>query len=25
LAEWLQQGGKTIDKATHFQERSGKF
>jgi dTDP-4-dehydrorhamnose reductase len=25
LAEWLQNGGKTIDKETHFQERSGKF
>jgi hypothetical protein len=25
LAEWLQKGGKTINKETHFQERSGKF
>lgn len=25
VAEWLQKGGKTIDKETHFQERSGKF
>ncbi len=25
IYEWLTQGGKTIDKATHFQERSGKF
>ncbi len=23
--DWLTQGGKTIDKATHFQERTGKF
>ncbi|MCG2615451.1 epimerase [Terrimonas sp. NA20] len=25
LAEWLKQGGKTINKETHFQERDGKF
>jgi nucleoside-diphosphate-sugar epimerase len=25
LSAWLQQGGKTIDKETHFQERKGKF
>jgi len=25
LAEWLNQGGKTIDKPTHFQEREGQF
>jgi nucleoside-diphosphate-sugar epimerase len=25
IAEWLIQGGKTIDKPTHFQERSGKY
>lgn len=25
LAEWLRQGGKTIDKPTHFQEREGQF
>jgi nucleoside-diphosphate-sugar epimerase len=25
LAAWVQQGGKTMDKPTHFQEREGKF
>lgn len=25
LAEWLLQGGKTINKETHFQERAGKY
>ena len=25
LAEWLNQGGKTINKETHFQERTGKY
>ncbi len=25
LAEWLKQGGKTINKPTHFQEREGQF
>jgi hypothetical protein len=25
IAEWLTQGGKTINKPTHFQERKGKF
>lgn len=25
IAEWLMQGGKTINKPTHFQERKGKF
>lgn len=25
LAEWLKQGGKTINKETHFQERTGKY
>ena len=25
LAEWVKQGGKTINKPTHFQEREGKF
>ena len=25
LADWLKEGGKTIDKETHFQERTGKY
>ena len=25
LAEWVKQGGKTINKSTHFQEREGQF
>lgn len=25
MAEWLNQGGKTINKETHFQERAGKY
>jgi nucleoside-diphosphate-sugar epimerase len=25
LAEWIKQGGKTMNKPTHFQEREGKF
>lgn len=25
LADWLKQGGKTINKETHFQERTGKY
>jgi len=25
IAEWVNQGGKTINKPTHFQERQGKF
>jgi len=25
IAEWINQGGKTINKPTHFQERQGKF
>ena len=25
LVEWINQGGKTINKATHFQERKGKY
>jgi hypothetical protein len=25
LAEWMEAGGKTINKATHFQERAGKY
>ncbi|MDR3711397.1 MAG: hypothetical protein P4L51_01175 [Puia sp.] len=25
LAEWLEAGGKTINKPTHFQERTGKY
>jgi nucleoside-diphosphate-sugar epimerase len=25
IAEWIKQGGKTINKPTHFQERDGKF
>ncbi len=25
IYDWITQGGKTIDKATHFQERTGKF
>ena len=25
LAAWLEQGGETIDKPTHFQERKGNF
>ena len=25
LSEWISQGGKTINKETHFQERSGKY
>jgi len=25
LVAWIKQGGKTINKPTHFQERSGKY